>query len=339
MLFAESFRAWVIEWPLRLRRYRLLLRLIFLQVRLFKPLLIVIRAAGMGDIIGTLPACRRLLAVHPGCDLVYVTKPHFAPVFGLAGFPVRLLTDEQCILPAVAFHFFRIYRFVNSDDLRIKPEANFIDEFAQSCDLPCDIEEIPQLFPSSQLLEKIKREVNALAGNRFIVTVHTGPSDKVREWPRDKWIELVRMLRELNIMVVQIGLNYHTRWGAVDSGPLEGTVNQLGKLSLEETVGWIAASNCFVGIDSGPLHLAAAVRTPAVALMGPTEARFRFRKISQVSQISAKNVACLGCHHRVPRLHWDTGCPFHIACMSELEPIDVFQEIRQVLPAAGVGTS
>jgi hypothetical protein len=30
------------------------------------------------------------------------------------------------------------------------------------------------------------------------------------------------------------------------------------------------------------------------------------------------DVECAGCYHRLPRLHWVTGCPYDIRCMKTL---------------------
>jgi len=45
-----------------------------------------------------------------------------------------------------------------------------------------------------------------------------------------------------------------------------------GSLSLKELGAAIASARLFVGVDSAPMHIAAAVGTPAVALFGPTGA-------------------------------------------------------------------
>jgi heptosyltransferase-3 len=47
-------------------------------------------------------------------------------------------------------------------------------------------------------------------------------------------------------------------------------VNLAGKLSIKELGALTARARLFVGVDSMPLHLAAAMRTPSVALFGPS---------------------------------------------------------------------
>ncbi len=43
-----------------------------------------------------------------------------------------------------------------------------------------------------------------------------------------------------------------------------------GKLTLMESAALIAGAKLFIGIDSGPSHLAAAMQTPQITLFGPT---------------------------------------------------------------------
>jgi heptosyltransferase-3 len=46
-------------------------------------------------------------------------------------------------------------------------------------------------------------------------------------------------------------------------------INLGGKLSLKKLVALISHATLFIGIDSGPMHMATAVETPVVAIFGP----------------------------------------------------------------------
>src|SRR3970282_2961298 len=49
-------------------------------------------------------------------------------------------------------------------------------------------------------------------------------------------------------------------------------VDLSGKLNLKQLAALTAQAKCFVGVDSVPMHIAAAVQTPCVALFGPSNA-------------------------------------------------------------------
>jgi ADP-heptose:LPS heptosyltransferase len=56
----------------------------------------------------------------------------------------------------------------------------------------------------------------------------------------------------------------------VQAGVPDGYVDTCGQVSLSETIGLLSRLDLFVGNDSGPLHLAAALGVPVVGLYGPT---------------------------------------------------------------------
>jgi hypothetical protein len=65
-------------------------------------------------------------------------------------------------------------------------------------------------------------------------------------------------------------------------------------------------------------------------LFGPINPRLRLPP--ETPAIAAtSNVACLGCHHRLPRLHWRTGCENNIRCMGELSAKNVFTACEHLL--------
>ena len=68
-----------------------------------------------------------------------------------------------------------------------------------------------------------------------------------------------------------------------------------GKLSLPEMVEWMRRSELLVTNDTGPMHVAAALGKPVVALFGPTTPRRTgpYRQLEHVLQLSLPCVPCL----------------------------------------------
>jgi heptosyltransferase-3 len=62
----------------------------------------------------------------------------------------------------------------------------------------------------------------------------------------------------------------NTAASAPASCVLEGTVDLSGQLSLKELAALTAQARLFVGVDSAPMHIAAAMGTPVVAIFGPS---------------------------------------------------------------------
>lgn len=88
-----------------------------------------------------------------------------------------------------------------------------------------------------------------------------------KEWPRDRFVELARSAAErCGVEVVFVGTEPQL------DRPTGDAVHDLGgRTSLRSLVGLLERAELFAGIDSGVLHLAAALGTPCVALFGPTD--------------------------------------------------------------------
>ena len=101
-----------------------------------------------------------------------------------------------------------------------------------------------------------------------LVALHPGCHRVLRRWRLERFGELARRLRAAGARVWVTG-------GAEDA-PLgaqleaSGAENLAGRLSLDEAGARLEASDLLVANDSAPMHLAAAVGTPVLALFGPS---------------------------------------------------------------------
>lgn len=88
-----------------------------------------------------------------------------------------------------------------------------------------------------------------------------------KEWPY--FVELTHLLlKKLPFNVVWLGQTLPQGAESIHETRLH---NLIGKTSLAELPGLIKEAKCIVANDSGPMHLAAALEKPLVALFGPTE--------------------------------------------------------------------
>jgi len=96
-----------------------------------------------------------------------------------------------------------------------------------------------------------------------------------KRWPLERYRELVRrLIRELDAQVLLIGgpddtaLNQRLLEG-LDVPP--GTITNLaGKTTIGQLAAQLEQCALFIGNDSSPMHLAAAVGIPVIAIFGPT---------------------------------------------------------------------
>ncbi|MBI4405990.1 MAG: glycosyltransferase family 9 protein [Deltaproteobacteria bacterium] len=118
------------------------------------------------------------------------------------------------------------------------------------------LDETPQLFIPAAAGKK----VSLLGLKAPYVVVHCESPERGKNWPIEKWLELITALQPAYFTnVVEVGLK------PIVSARKGSYVTDLtGRLSIMETAEVIRRAALFVGIDSGPAHLANSVGTPAV---------------------------------------------------------------------------
>ncbi len=99
-------------------------------------------------------------------------------------------------------------------------------------------------------------------------------------------------------------------------------VNLAGRLTLKELGALIAKARLFFGMDSAPMHLAAAVGTPAVALFGPSGV-FNWGPWGEGHLVIQKDWPCIPCGR--------DGCEGSKVsrCLTEIEPEEVLEAMRR----------
>lgn len=130
----------------------------------------------------------------------------------------------------------------------------------------------PRIQPSEAARSKIRSE-----WSRQYVVFHpwaSGFKKEMREWPIGHWQILAQALVRQDFDVVFTG-------GPADAEtsrelvagidvPPGRAINVAGKYSIDETAALLEASSCVVSVNTGIMHLAAALDLPMVALHGPT---------------------------------------------------------------------
>lgn len=295
------------------------------------------RFAGMGDIICTFPAALALKKQHPGATFVYNCAASFACLPAVGNITNHITTQPHIGLVGYWYRAFLAgyYNFGSDDDDAAANHKEFcITSFARRQGVEVRAEH-PYLQTDRAVLAGVKARLGKIAGGPLIL-IHVGPTWPVKQWPVDSWSGLVRGLKARgfeNIFQLGSELKDYANLGAGDTGVVAGAISLVGKLSLEESLALISSADVLVGIDSGLLHAAASFRVPAVGIWGATSPKFLFSQ-SEAREFVISTVACQGCHHRVPRLHWTTGCPHDIRCLKEIPVEDVLRACLKILPVA-----
>ena len=107
-------------------------------------------------------------------------------------------------------------------------------------------------------------------------------------------------------------------------------LQHLGTLNLKQLGALISKSTVFLGVDSAPMHIAAAVRTPTVALFGPTGAE-NWSPWRVPSVILQKNCPCK--EARSAKCDWRKDVVR--ACLDAVTVEEVLSAVRQLAAPRG----
>ncbi|MEM7395610.1 MAG: glycosyltransferase family 9 protein [Verrucomicrobiota bacterium] len=96
-----------------------------------------------------------------------------------------------------------------------------------------------------------------------------------KDWRPERFIELAgRLRRDLHASIVLIGGPAEKNICArIEKAAPDAVINYCGRTNLLEMGGLMKELDLVVTVDSGPMHVAAAVGTPVVAIFGPTDPR------------------------------------------------------------------
>ena len=101
-------------------------------------------------------------------------------------------------------------------------------------------------------------------------------------------------------------------------------LNLAGSSSLPEMVEWVRMSRCMVTNDTGPMHVAAALKKPIIALFGPTDPK-RTGPYEALKGVQRINLPCIPCMKST--CTW----PEPMACLKGISPSSVFSVLEQQL--------
>jgi heptosyltransferase-1 len=129
--------------------------------------------------------------------------------------------------------------------------------------------EMPKIeFPHDQAIEKQCGD-RLLHGTRDFVLVNPGAGWGAKQWPAERYGHVARELARDGVKsLINFGPDEEQLMRAVESASA-GTAQGIAS-SLTELMALMRRVRLFIGGDTGPMHLAAALGIPVVAIFGPT---------------------------------------------------------------------
>lgn len=160
---------------------------------------------------------------------------------------------------------------------------------------------------------------------RPLVVLNPGASyGPAKRWPASRFAEVARLFQQRkNAEILIIGSSDESELAeSIVSSMTKKPLSLAGKTNLRLLAGLISHAAVFVTNDSGPMHLANALKTPVTAIFGPTDPRLT-GPFQEPAMVIKKDVLCWPCSYR--------ECPFDHGCMMKIEPEEVFKASQKFL--------
>ena len=241
----------------------------YLKDRTFNYQIAVQRSGAIGDVLLTTPAIEGIKKKYPLSNITVITK--------CADILAGNIYVHRCVEKDRKSNYDMFYDL--DDSYENIQEIHILDAYASSCNL------------NKEELGEISFKVNDydFGMNDDYIVFHTGPTAWVgRDWKRDRFEELAKKVSDLGYKTVLIGTN--------GTPKIKCDVDLRGRTNLAQTGSVIKDAKCFVGIDSSPFHIAQSQNTPSVVFFGCINPAYRIVN-DNVRGVSAKDLACLYCHH------------------------------------------
>ncbi|MBI4379399.1 MAG: glycosyltransferase family 9 protein [Nitrospinae bacterium] len=176
-------------------------------------------------------------------------------------------------------------------------------------------------------IDHLLKKDNILNGD-ILIGFHAGSNSDQPEkrWSKEKFIDLGKYLsKEYKAKVIIVGSAGEKEFAGDIAEKING-VNLAGETTVMQTAALIHRCKIFISNDTGPMHIAAAVGTPVVALFGPTDPCIN-GPYTDKAVIVNKELACSPCY--IPyssRINCET-----LECMNLISVEEVINKIKGLI--------
>ncbi|MCX7984668.1 MAG: glycosyltransferase family 9 protein [Bacteroidetes bacterium] len=253
-----------------------------------------------------------------------VAYPRFLVALALwyARVPVRVGTGYR-------WYSFLFNRKVYEHRKRVqKHEAEYNLSLLQAigCQMPEVLRCVLKLTEEEERKGAIVRESLGIRSQEVLIVLHPGSGGSARDWKKERFGELARVLLQRKYRVVISGTEREKELVSYVAQHAGAECLQfISTLSLREFAAFLKTAQCVVANSTGPLHLAAAVGTPVVGFYPPVKVMspVRWGPLTLKKRIFVPDPSrCSRCNGRMCRGN---------DCMDQIEVNDVVTAVGELL--------
>ena len=165
---------------------------------------------------------------------------------------------------------------------------------------------------------------------RPLVGVHPAAGSMMRQWPRGHFaalIDLIVAAFDVDVALIGAAGEAEVADGVIDAVVAKDRVWSLvGLTDLADLPVLMTTMRLFVGNNSGPQHLAAALGVPTISVQSGVVSAREWGPVGPVAVALQRDMSCAPCY-----LEKVSQCPRGLACLTGLRPGDVFALCEKML--------
>ena len=181
--------------------------------------------------------------------------------------------------------------------------------------------------------EAAARALPALAGHAFarpLVAIHAGAGAENKQWPAENFAALIDlMMAEADVDAVVIGGPDEAALAARIRESVREPARVLplaGALALRDLPVLLRACALYVGNDSGPKHMAAALGVPTLGIHSGSVDATEWGPLGEAAVALRREMSCSPCY-----LQYARDCHRNLACLRGIRVGDVWRAARRLL--------
>jgi len=208
------------------------------------------------------------------------------------------------------------YKKSNIYEHQVVKYSNFINNI---CGTTFKSEKLDLYSSNKRLIQSPKKIIGINPGAEY---------GSAKRWDEKNMLNFVEMIAEKFYVVVFGGVSEIEISGKIEKLLSKNKENEYlnlaGKTSISELKEFISSVDMFVTGDTGPMHEAAAMQIPTIAIFGPTKNKETSQWKNDKGIILSTDISCRPCMKRV--------CPLgHHNCMKLITPDMVLKQVNLLI--------
>ena len=171
-----------------------------------------------------------------------------------------------------------------------------------------------------------KSELFTKNNEKKVIAISTGTSERwlSKKWGLDNYSNLIAKLIENNFEIILVGSALELEDSEILLKKYPQIKSFVNKTNLTELKNLLVNVDIFIGNDSGPTHIAAAVGVNTITIFGSTDIKHcvKFMPYTGIHEYLKPNeeITCHPCYK--------TKCPTNMECMQSIKVENILEKIR-----------